>query len=57
MRKSPLFGFAEYRGLSTEEKPRRAKDGDCVIEIDTAKVFFYSEERLEWVEFKKEEDI
>ena len=57
MRKAPLFGFAEYRGLSTEEKPRRAKDGDCVVEIDTAKVFFYSEERLEWVEFKKEEDI
>lgn len=48
--------FYEYRGLSTDNpKPTKAlngcKNGDCFIEMDTGKIYFFDAENEEWIEF------
>lgn len=47
---------AEFRGLSTENKPQKvgANDvgnGSIFIEMDTSKIYFYDEENTRWLEF------
>ncbi len=34
-----MYGGVNYIGLSTEEKPDSAKDGECLYEVDTKKVY------------------
>lgn len=46
---------AEYRGLSTDEKPilaneKKVTNGSTFLEMDTGKVFLYDEEHDEWIE-------
>lgn len=46
---------AEYRGLSTDEKPilaneKKVANGSTFLEMDTGKVFLYDEEHDEWIE-------
>jgi hypothetical protein len=39
----------EYRGLSTDTKPRKASNGSMFVEMDTQKVFFYDAENKRWI--------
>ena len=41
----------DYRGLSTDEKPKGRKrgDGSTFLEIDTGEVYIYDRENDEWV--------
>ena len=42
---------AEYRGLSTDEKPtENVGNGSTFIEIDTGAIFFYDLDNEEWKE-------
>lgn len=43
-------GQKRYTGLSTDERPTDARNGDMIIEIDTRKIFLYSEEDDTWYE-------
>ena len=47
---TPGAPVIEYRGLSTDTKPTTGvHDGDCFIEKDTMKVYFYDEDSEAWV--------
>ena len=41
--------LTEYRGLSTDTKPKKASNGAMFVEMDTQKVFFYDAENKRWI--------
>ena len=43
-------GQKQYAGLSTDERPIGANNGDALIEMDTAKIYLYSESDDTWYE-------
>ena len=40
---------AEYRGLSTDDKPTDAKNGELFLEMDTGNVYIFNEASHTWV--------
>ena len=40
----------EYYGLSSDNKPKDAKNADVFYEMDTTKVFLYDQSGKAWVE-------
>ena len=43
--------YYEYYGLSTDEKPSKAPNGSSWVEMDTGKIYFFSEDGQTWYEF------
>ncbi len=44
----------EYRGLSTDEKPKDdfVQNGDAFLEMDTGKVYLFDGSTKTWIELK-----
>lgn len=43
-------GQMKYTCMSADEKPMDARNGDVLIEIDTGKIYFFSEDDNDWLE-------
>ena len=41
----------EFRGLSTDSKPRNAKNGQLFVEMDTGKTWIYDEQNNRWLSY------
>lgn len=41
----------EFRGLSTDNKPTNAKNGDIYAEMDTGKMWIYDEQNARWLNY------
>lgn len=38
-------------GLSTDDKPENPANGECILEIDTGKIYFYDAAGERWIEW------
>lgn len=45
----PFKPAQDYRGKSTDEKPKTAANGSTFLEIDTGNVFCYDAETSQWI--------
>ena len=45
-----------YKGLSTDKKPTKARNGDRFFEIDTQALLLFDEQNSQWQVFKSKTD-
>ena len=45
-----------YKGLSTDNKPTKARNGDRFFEIDTQALLLFDEENMQWQVLKSKTD-